>query len=144
MHSIQLAFNSSFSAHLLWIDIQIRAASVGFVFPEVLLSWSVSYCEFSCTYNTSVKLWKLCHLSHTNSYQLSHKSYTTHVLMSCVLWSSVLSRDVVVFGLFCCAFICFVFCVLSYCCVVLVFVSSCVYVADAPVMSAMLPLRLLW
>ena len=105
---------------------------MGFVFPEVLLSWSVSYCEFSCTYNTSVKLWMLCHLSHTNSYQLSHKSYTTHVLLCCVLWSSVLSRDVVVFGLFCCAFICFVFCVLSCCCVALcdtlVFVSCCVCV----------------
>ena len=75
----------------------------------------------------------------------------------------MLSRDVVVFGLFCCVFICYVFCVLSSCCVALcdalVFVSCCVYVvcmlcdallcvccvyvADAPVMSAMLPLRLL-
>ena len=44
----------------------------------------------------------------------------------------MLSRDVVVFGLFCCAFICFVFCVLSCCfvalCDALVFVSCCVYV----------------
>ena len=160
MNFIQLAFNSSFSAHLLWIDIQIRTVSVGLVFAEGFLSWSLSYCEVSCTCNTSVELWELCHLSQTNSYQLSHKSYTTHVLLCCVLWSSVLSRDVVVFGLlrsrcfaaylyalcFMCCLVAVLRCVMLWCLyhVVCMLCVCCVYVADAPVMSAMLPLRLLW
>ena len=113
-------------------------------------------CAVGCAVVLAVACSVVCAVVFTSCARCGHASVT---LLCCVLWSSVLSRDVVVFGLlrsrcfaaylyalcFMCCLVAVLRCVMLWCLyhVVCMLCVCCVYVADAPVMSAMLPLRLL-